>query len=79
MHSSVPAMMIEWSGTYPPPRLLSATCTVGLFDVSAMIGQKKSFHEAMKVSIASTAIAGRAIGSTMDRKIRNDYAQPAAG
>src|SRR5260221_14661293 len=51
-----------------------ATWTVGLEEVRATIGQKKSFQEAMKVSIPSTAIAGRAIGRTIDRKIRSDDA-----
>src|SRR5215469_579052 len=36
-----------------------------------MIGQKKSFHDMRKVSIASTAIAGRAAGTTTARKMRN--------
>jgi hypothetical protein len=35
-----------------------------------MIGQKKSFHACMKVSMPSTAMAGRATGRTMRQKMR---------
>jgi hypothetical protein len=50
---------------------LSATWTVGFWLDSAMIGQKKSFQAVRKVSIPRTAIAGRAVGSTIERKMRN--------
>ena len=49
--------------------------------LSARIGQKKSFHDARNVSMPNTAIAGRAIGTTIDRKMRNVEApstQPAS-
>jgi hypothetical protein len=53
-----------------------------LWDVPrSKAGQKKSFHEARNVSIPNTAIAGRAIGTTIDRKMRNVEApstQPAS-
>ena len=37
---------------------------VGFCELSARIGQKKSFQVVRKVSIASTAIAGRTAGTT---------------
>ena len=43
---------------------------MGFWLVSAMIGQKKSFHAMTKASMPSTAIAGRAVGITIDRKMR---------
>ena len=39
-----------------------------------MTGQKKSFQAVMNVSIPSTAMPGRAIGSTMLHTVRSDVA-----
>src|SRR5699024_4861732 len=66
-----PAMITAVSGTYPLPRLFSATCTVGFDEFKVMTGQKKSFQAVMKVSMPSTAIPGRAIGSTIVQKVRS--------
>ena len=51
-------------------RLWNDTWTVGFWELSAMIGQKKSFQAIRKVSIASTAMAGRTAGTTIAQKIR---------
>ena len=40
-----------------------------MVELSAMTGQKKSFQAVMNVSMPSTAMPGRAIGSTM---LQND-------
>src|ERR1700755_3110863 len=74
-------MMIDCCGAKPVARLWNETCTVGFCELSTMIGQKKSFHDIRKVSIPSTAIAGRTAGTTTDQKIRNGEApsiQPAS-
>ena len=52
-------------------RLWKATWIVGFCELSARIGQKKSFQVVRNVSMPSTAIAGRAAGTTTDRKVRN--------
>ena len=57
-------MMMDCCGAYPVARLWNATWTVGFCELSAMIGQKKSFQAVRNVSIASTAIAGRTAGTT---------------
>jgi len=40
-------MITAVSGTYPLPRLFSATCTVGFVELSVITGQKKSFQAVM--------------------------------
>lgn len=57
------AMIVPYSTLYGPTRLETASVNVNMspFDNTTK-GHKKSFHEAVKNSIASTARAGRAIG-----------------
>src|SRR4051795_3451185 len=64
-------MMIDCWGAKPVARLWKDTCTVGFCELSAMIGQKKSFQAIRNVSIPSTAIAGRTAGTTTDQKNRS--------